>query len=337
MVRTRLSRDEIIERYRACVTKLGTAPGLAVFCKTAGVAQADVLYHFPRVGDLTRDAGFTANVFRTAHPDTEVFTDYARVCLHLKKIPARGELRIATRDLGTRTHGVYDRFGSISEFDRRFREWLESGPEEFKAILAFPGWKRTGGLKSATERAPLLAVRPFLPAGLQYLDALARGELPPGELSDSPVSLQFERKCGDAFQALGFEVRQLGQGKGRAPDVLAVTRRFNYGVIVDAKVRREGYKLGTQDRTFHEYVVRYSLQLKEEGVEKVYLGVIASRFHEFDHGKLVEYLSGSAIRGVTFFSALALMRLVEESIRDRATFTLGDFEKMLFGGRVLTA
>lgn len=337
MTRARPSRDEIIERYRACVSKLGTAPGLAMFCRTAGVARADVLYYWPRMTDLTREAGSKPNVFRKAHPDADVFIDYARVCLQLTKIPTKGELRIATRHLGTRTSGVYTRFGSIAEFDRRFREWLASGSEEFKIILTFPGWNRGGPLKSATGRAPLLAVRPFLPAGLQYLDALARGELPPGELSDSPVNVQFERKCADAFQTLGFEVRQLGQGKGRAPDILAIAKRFNYGVIVDAKVRRDGYKLGTEDRTFHEYVVRYSLQLNEEGIEKVYLSVIASRFRESDHPKLVEYLSASAIRGVTFFSASALMRLVEESIRDRATFSLAEFEKILFAGRVVAA
>jgi hypothetical protein len=337
MNRTRFSQSELIDRYRACERKLGKAPGTKLFCKTAGVPLADVLHHWPRFADFVREAGSTPSQWRTAYPDAEVFADYARVCLRVNKLPARGELRIATRDLGTKTHRVYERFGSIAEFDRRFRDWLATGPEEFKVILSYPGWERVTGTKAGRTHVQLVAVRPFLPAGLQYLDTLARGELPIGESSEFSINIQFERKCGEAFQALGFEVSQLGQGKGRAPDVLAIARRVGYGVIIDAKVRREGYKLGTEDRTFHEYVVRYTLQLKNEGIDKAYLVVIASKFRESDHPKLANYLAGSDVRGIAFLSAASVMRIVEESIRDRAAFTLAEFEKVLFGSRILLA
>jgi hypothetical protein len=183
--------------------------------------------------------------------------------------------------------------------------------------------------------AALLPVRPFLPTGLQHLDILARGELPVGESSDLSINIQFERKCADAFQALGFEITLLGQGKGRAPDALATARRYGYGVVIDAKVRKDGYKLGTDDRTFREYVVDCARRLRDERVEEAYLAVIASRFRESDHSQLASYLADSSIRGITFFSATALMRIVEESIRSRATFDLGQFEKVLFGSRVL--
>ena len=174
-----------------------------------------------------------------------------------------------------------------------------------------------------------------MPAGLQYLDALARGELPPHESVHESINILFERKCGDAFRALGFDVTQLGQGKGRAPDLVAVARRYSYGVIVDAKVRKEGYKLGTDDRTFHEYVAKQTFWLKQNGIEKAYLAIVGSRFRENDVKKLAEYLAGSEVRGITLFPASALMRVVEESIRERSTFTLGEFEKILFGNRIV--
>jgi len=308
---------------------------MPLFCKTAGITDADWRYYWPRPSDFVQEAGFPPNKFKTRYPDADVFGDYARVRLHLKKLPTKGELQIATRELGTRTHRVYDRFGGISEFVKRFRDWLNIGPEEFRGILSYPGWERTGPVTPPLAAAALLPVRPFLPAGLQHLDILARGELPVGESSDLSINIQFERKCADAFQALGFEVTLLGQGKGRAPDALATARRYGYGVVIDAKVRKDGYKLGTDGRTFREYVVDCARRLRDEGVEKVYLAVIASRFRESDHSQLASYLADSSIRGITFFSATALMRIVEESIRGRATFDLGEFEKVLFGSRVL--
>lgn len=337
MVHARLSREEILERFRACVHKLGRAPGMARFCKTAHVTQADVFYYWPRLGDLAKEVGAAPNRFNTAMPETELFTDFARVCLHLGKIPNRNELRIATRELGTRTHNAFERFGTTSAFDARFRDWLGTGPGEFQGILSFPGWQRTGRTKAAPSSQRVYPFAPFLPAGLQYLDALARGELSPHDREGEPVHVLFERKCGDAFRALGFEVMQLGQGKGRAPDLVALARPARYGVIIDAKSRKDGYVLATDDRVFFEYVTRGAQRLKEDGIEKAYLVIVGPSFRETDLRKLVEYLTGSAVRGITFILATALMRMVEDSIRERYAFTLADFEKTLFGNRILLA
>jgi hypothetical protein len=178
MSRVRPSREEMIERYRACVRKLGRAPWLALFCKTADVLPGHVFYYWPRIGDLAKETGAKPNEFVTAIPEDALFEDYARICLHLNKIPNRNEVAIATRELGTRTSALYKRFDSASKLDKRFRDWLLNGPEKFQAILSLPGWTRTGRLKANRPTAPLLSFHPFLPACLQYLDALARGELP---------------------------------------------------------------------------------------------------------------------------------------------------------------
>ncbi len=77
--------------------------------------------------------------------------------------------------------------------------------------------------------------------------------------------------------------------------------------------------------------------LKRVGIEKTYLAVIGPSFHEPDLEKLAEYLRGSEVRGITLLSAAALMRIVEDSIRKRASFTLSEFEETLVGNRIVAS
>src|SRR6266567_318876 len=253
--------------------------------------------------------------------------------MHLSKIPTRDELRIAERELGTRTSRVYKRFGNIVKFDARFRSWLQNSPADLGAILQLPGWRTPAAREAVIEESqanPSPGLDPYLPYLLQYLDVLARGERPPFEPGDLNVNTLFERRTADAFRCLGFEISSLGQGTGRNADVLALAPREHFGVIIDAKVRRVGYVLGTEDRKFLEYARLHGADLQRQGLEKVYFVVVASLFKESDLEKLTEFLSDSPIRSVNLVSASALMRLVEESIRERATFKLGDLERQLF-------
>lgn len=60
-------------------------------------------------------------------------------------------------------------------------------------------------------------------------------------------------------------------------------------------------------------------------------------FRETDLEKLAEYLRGSEVRGITPLSAAALMRIVEDSIRKRESFTLPEFEETLVGNRIVAS
>jgi hypothetical protein len=180
------------------------------------------------------------------------------------------------------------------------------------------------------------AFHPFLPAGLQYLEALARGDRPLFESSDAAVSTLFERRVSDAFRCLGFEVTDLGQGTGRKPDALAVAARDRFAVIIDAKSRAGGYVLGTEDRKFFEYARGQGPELQRRGMERVYLAIVASSFNGADSDKLTAYVTDSPIRSVTMLTAKALARIVESSIRERFKFTLADFERDLFRQRMIS-
>lgn len=139
----------------------------------------------------------------------------------------------------------------------------------------------------------------------------------------------------DAFRCLGFEVESLGQGRGRKADCLALDRQESFGVIIDAKVRQNGYVLGTEDRKFLEYAVTHSRQLQSNGIPKVYFVVVGSEFRESDLTKLTKYLVESPIRSVDFITAVALMRIVEESIRHRHRFRLIELDQTLFGNKII--
>lgn len=338
-VRMQRSREEILDLFRACEKKLGQSPGMARFSKMSGVKEGEVYYYWPRISALAEEAGAQANKFDNRLPNETVFREYARICLHLRKIPTRNELEIAQRELGTKTSTVNRRFGGNKEFDVRFRDWLGTAEPEFRQILEYDWWRlakadRQPRSSAITGLSP--GLHPFLPYCLQYLDVLARGEQPPFETSDLNISTLFERRTADAFRSLGFEISPLGQGTGRKPDFIARAPRDRFAVIVDAKVRSGGYLLGTEDRKFLEYARQQGAELQRQGFEKLYFVVVGPSFKDGDLKKLTEYLADSPIRSVDLLTASALMRIVEESIRDRNQFSLERLSRELFGHKIFS-
>ena len=171
-----------------------------------------------------------------------------------------------------------------------------------------------------------------LPAGLCDLEQLACG-LSSG--AETPVSTLFEQRCAEAFRCLGFNVQQLGQGCGRVADCVAVAAAERFAVVIDAKVRRRGYTLGTDDRQFCEYATRHARELALSGIDKVYFTVIGSGFRQQDLDKLARFMVGTPIRSVCFIEAQALMRLVDQSIGERRQFRLAQVDELLFGNKII--
>jgi hypothetical protein len=196
--------------------------------------------------------------------------------------------------------------------------------------------EKVGGAGSACDER-----FPYLPVALGDLEHLAFGlrstaESAAGEKA-VPVSTLFEQRTAEAFRCLGFEVRELGQGCGRAADCLAIAPVERFAVIIDAKVRRRGYALGTDDRQFCEYATRHTRELAQSGIDKVYFAVVGSGFRQDDLEKLAGFMSGTPIRSAVFMEAAALMKLVNDSIRDRRQFRLDHIDRLLFGNKILRA
>ncbi len=142
----RPNREEIVDLFRACAAKNdGMAPGKGLFQKTSGVTEAQVKYHFWKGGytELAQEAGLEPNLFnQTRLDDDQVFSDYAKICLHIQSVPNERQLRGAQRELGARTHTVGTRFdGWLEEFQQRFRHWLANQRPELRTIMGFAGWR----------------------------------------------------------------------------------------------------------------------------------------------------------------------------------------------------
>ncbi|HET6881456.1 MAG TPA: hypothetical protein VFI31_14940 [Pirellulales bacterium] len=191
---------------------------------------------------------------------------------------------------------------------------------------------RTRARAPGSSHIPIDERFPHLPAGLCDLAQLACGWSRSGLV---PVAIEFEQRCAEAFRSLGFEVQELGQGCGRVADCLAIAPQDRFAVIIDAKVRRQGYTLGTDDRQFCEYAIRHTRELTLSGIERVYFAVVGHGFRPDDLDKLADFMAGTPIRSVIFIEAEALMRLVDESIAHRREFRLADFDRLLFGNKII--
>jgi hypothetical protein len=334
------SKQQILDLMRTAIREQGSAPGSKVFATRHGVAANQVKRYWPTHSALVNEAGGVPREAKRQLPEEDLFREYAKVCRHCGKIPTLTELRIATRELGTRTHKVQARFGGLGKFNERFKQWVLSAPGEYAEILDYPGWGRKPfgtGTRGTRRVDPIAADRyPYLPAGLLSLDTLASNRLPPGVDSDNSASLLFEQKCADAFRALGFQVRRLGQGKGRTTDCVALARTEGFGVIVDAKARSEGFVLGTEDRKLREYAKTYSDDLHRDGIERVYLCVVSSSFRDQDLEALRQALTGSGIHGWSLWPARILMTTVERSVAERWEFRLANLEQRFALNSIVT-
>lgn len=229
---------------------------------------------------------------------------------------------------------------ALKVVEREDRTWREAQTVEQPSAVA-AGEDADGSVDKDSrtrERVPGLSHLPVderfphLPAGLGDLAQLACGWSRGGA---TPVSTLFERRCAEAFRSLGFEVQELGQGCGRVADCLAVAPQERFAVIIDAKVRRRGYALGTDDRQFCEYAIRHTRELTLSGIERVYFAVVGHGFRPDDLDKLAGFMAGTPIRSVVFIEAEALMRLVDASIANRREFRLADFDRLLFGNKII--
>jgi hypothetical protein len=111
------TKEQILDLMRAAICELGSAPGSDVFAKRCGVSPNQVKRFWPTRSKLVTEAGSAPNEPPAQIPEEELFREYVKVCRHYGHIPTLAELRIATREIGTRTYTVQSRFGSLASFN----------------------------------------------------------------------------------------------------------------------------------------------------------------------------------------------------------------------------
>jgi len=91
----------------------------------------------------------------------------------------------------------------------------------------------------------------------------------------------FETKLRYVFTVLGYNVTELGQGRGREPDGVAISTDGHsgyYAIIYDAKAREKDYSIGTGDREIVEYIKKKQRELQRQRVDKVSFLIVSSEF-----------------------------------------------------------
>lgn len=139
--------------------------------------------------------------------------------------------------------------------------------------------------------------------------------LQPVKIQALSVEKAFEQRISILFSIFGFKVEYLGQGYGRVPDGIAVSSEFHYAIIFDAKVRKDGYTIGTDDRAMREYIFQETGRLKQQGIRNVYYAIISSSFNG-DFDDVIRSLKMETdIREVLFIESTALLSMLEQKLR----------------------
>jgi len=164
---------------------------------------------------------------------------------------------------------------------------------------------------------PIISVLPRISRhNKELVDAASR--------SGITLDRAFEKYINAAFTILGYETKLLGQGKGRVPDGIAESLDDRYAIIWDAKIRSEGYSMGTDDRTIREYITTQSRDLKKRrSLRNVYYLVISSTFTDDYDDTIRSIKMETDVSEVSLVEAGAMVAMVDAKLRDPLQISLG--------------
>jgi len=143
------------------------------------------------------------------------------------------------------------------------------------------------------------------------------------------ASLDFERQVIEVFRMLGFQVDELGQGKGREPDGIAYRRESNYAILFDAKSSKSGYTVGTDDRTIIEYIRRNERELRREGYSNLYYTIVSSSFKGTSKASIDRVRAETGIKSLVLMTSKQALRLLSARIENPYVFDLERFGSLL--------
>lgn len=144
--------------------------------------------------------------------------------------------------------------------------------------------------------------------------------------SNSGTSLEraFEKFINAAFTMLGYKAELLGMGRGRVPDGTALAHDENYAIIWDAKIRANGYSMGTDDRTIREYITTQSRELKRRRfMRNIYYLIISSTFTDDYDDTIRSIKMDTDVNEVILMEVDALVAVVDAKLRAPLEVTLG--------------
>ncbi len=206
--------------------------------------------------------------------------------------------------------------------------------------VANQGKKKDEGKKPKQPTDMNLLPQSYIPPIIEIIPQIALNDDTVKKAAEnSGISLEnaFEKHINAAFKILGYDVTLLGQGKGRVPDGLAESHEENYAIIWDAKIRKDGFSIGTEDRKMREYIKTQGKRLRK--FLNLYFVIISSSFSEGFEDIIQSIRMDTEINEVILLNSDALVAIVEAKLRDPLEISLGSdgIQRLLSKGGVITA
>ena len=183
----------------------------------------------------------------------------------------------------------------------------------------------------------------YVPPVIAILTSMARNE--PGledvaKASGTSLPRAFEKSIHAAFTVLGYDTKLLGQGSGRVPDGMALDLDNSYAILWDAKIREDGYSMGTDDRAIREYVMTQSRELKRRrSLRNIYYVIVSSGFKD-DYDDLIRSIKMETdTNEVCLIESAALVAMVDAKLRNPLQVSIGPdgLQRFFSNSGILTA
>ncbi len=183
----------------------------------------------------------------------------------------------------------------------------------------------------------------YIPPIVAILPRMALNEptlVEAAKASGTSLDRAFEKSVNAAFTVLGYDAKLMGQGQGRVPDGLAFDLDNSYALLWDAKVRGNGYSMGTDDRTIRDYITTQSRELKRRrSLRNIYYLIISGNFKDDYDDPICSLKMETDVSEVCLIEAEALVAIVDAKLHDPHQVTLGPdgVQRLFSSSGVLTA
>lgn len=318
------TKEEIITEYKKLRDHLGESPSMTVFFKETGIPRRHLekIFGSNYYSKLVSECGDIPKEFFRQKSDLEdVLSQWGNLARKLNKIPTSADWAFnnctPTVDGVTKSHNL-----KWTDFPYKFLEFYSADNSWSDVIAIIPNRSINGNfISKSTPKIDGLTfeILKFIPPVVHDLVEHS---------GNKEKALEFERGVNLVFQMLGFDVQDYGQGTGRNPDGIAKANQHGYAILIDAKSRADNYKIGTDDRTFIEYINKFSEPLKKSGFKNIYLLIVSSGF---------DSVSATAIKNIkietqvvtTLLTSKLLLKILSSKIRTPRLFDLKKFQELL--------
>jgi hypothetical protein len=323
-----LSKAFLAETYKAMKEATGHEPTVREFCKKTGISTYNLQKSFGCNwwSKLVIAAGDKPKTFASKRiTNNELLKSWGEFVRKINRIPRQADWHFFKFKPTANTYGK--RFGGLTNTLKEFRKFAQR-KSGWRDVIALLDKEKPAEPEDRLEYLFKKDIRAnyknFIPNVLNDFELLSKSE-----------SCGLEAGVALVYQFMGFDVVKLGinNGRKRDPDGIAYNKG-GYAIIYDAKSRKTGYNIKTDDRRIIEYINKYRDRIKREGCSKIYFQIISSRFNGRPLGAVKNVKKETQVQ-LTLIKASDLLRLLSKKIEQPLSFNLSRFEELLLENGVI--